>query len=51
VLHAEAFNILGDTYLNAGRLHEARVNYARSLDLFNLPKVINYAGQKGLGGL
>jgi tetratricopeptide (TPR) repeat protein len=51
VLHAEAFNIMGDSYLNAGRLQEARVNYAHSLDLFNLPKVINYAGQKGLGGL
>jgi tetratricopeptide (TPR) repeat protein len=51
VLRAEALNILGESYLDAGRLREARLRYAASMDLFNLPKVINYRGQKGLGGL
>lgn len=51
VLKAEIFSTIGDAYFEAGRIDEARQWYAQSYDAFCLPKIINYRGQKGIGGL
>ncbi len=51
VLRAEILNTLGDCYLHANQLNEARLLYARSYDTFCLPKYINFRAQGRLGGL
>jgi cytochrome c-type biogenesis protein CcmH/NrfG len=50
-LHADVLSTLGDVYMRAGRMAEARLWYARSFDLINVPEIKNYRAQKGLGGL
>lgn len=51
VLHAEVMNTVGDAYFDAGQVAEARRRYARSYDIFCLPKFINFRAQGRLGGL
>jgi tetratricopeptide (TPR) repeat protein len=51
ILRAELLDSLGDTYFEAGHISEAMRLYAESMDIFSLPKLINYRGQKALGGL
>lgn len=50
VLCAEILNVLGDAYFEAGAVGLARRCYARSFDMFCLPKVINTRAQERLGG-
>jgi hypothetical protein len=42
---------LGHAYFGAGQMAPARWQYMRSMDDFNLPKIINVRGQKAAGGL
>lgn len=51
ILRADTLTTLGYAYFEAGRLREARQRYAKSSDIFSLPKVINYRAHRGLGGL
>jgi len=51
ILRAELLDSLGDAFFEAGRINEATRLYAESMDIFSLPKLINYRGQKALGGL
>jgi tetratricopeptide (TPR) repeat protein len=51
-LQADALCEIGDAYLRAGRLEEARPFYVESYDLFNIPEQHkNYRAQRRLGGL
>lgn len=51
-VQADMLSVLGDAYLQAGRLAEARLRYAQSFDLFNIPEQFkNYRAQRRLGGL
>ena len=51
-LQADALCEIGDAYLRAGRLEEARRFYVESYDLFNIPEQHkNYRAQRRLGGL
>lgn len=50
ILLAEMLNVLGDSYFEAGDFSLARLCYARSFDVFCLPKVINIRAQERLGG-
>jgi tetratricopeptide (TPR) repeat protein len=51
VLLADVFNLLGDSYFEAGQMRRARQSYINAYDIFHLPKRLNYPAQKGLGGL
>jgi hypothetical protein len=51
VLRADLRITLGHAAFGAGALDRARWQYMRSLDDFNLPKLINVRGQKAAGGL
>jgi tetratricopeptide (TPR) repeat protein len=51
VLRADIQSTLGNAYFEAGDFNEARKRYQQSIKAFMLPKIINYRGQKGLGGL
>jgi hypothetical protein len=50
-LQADSLVVLGNAYFAAGRFQEARRCYARSLDLFQLPRQDNFRAEKALGGL
>jgi len=50
ILGAEMLTVLGDAYFEAGEFELARQCYARSFDMFCLPKVINTRAQERLGG-
>jgi hypothetical protein len=50
-MNAYIMSTLGDAYHEAGQMSESRRCYARSYDVFNLPKKINIHAQKALGGL
>jgi hypothetical protein len=51
VLNAEILNTLADAFFEAGWIGEARRLYAKSYDVFCLPKSINFRAQRRLGGL
>jgi tetratricopeptide (TPR) repeat protein len=51
VLRADILSTIGDAYFQADQHEEARKNYEASVKAFMLPKIINYRGQKGLGGM
>jgi tetratricopeptide (TPR) repeat protein len=51
IMKAEVLTNVGDCYFKAGRFKEARKYYRRSLNTFNLVKVINFRAQRGLIGL
>jgi hypothetical protein len=50
-LRADSLGAVGDAYFEAGHLPAARRWYAESLDVFQMPRSINFRSQKGLGGL
>jgi tetratricopeptide (TPR) repeat protein len=50
-VRADILSTLAQTYFESGRVPEARKYYARSVDVFSLPKVINTRALEGLGGL
>jgi len=51
-LQADALCEIGDAYLRAGQMEEARRFYVESYDLFNIPEQHkNYRAQRRLGGL
>jgi hypothetical protein len=50
-LRADVLDTLGDARFRAGRFDDARESYEQSMKAFMLPKIINYRGQRGLGGL
>jgi hypothetical protein len=51
ILRADILNNLGEAYGRSGLIDESRARFAESLDVFHLPKKLNYRAQKGLGGL
>ncbi len=51
VLYADTLDFVANAYFAAGQASEARKRYAKSYDMFCLPKVINVISQRGLGGL
>jgi hypothetical protein len=51
ILRSDVRITLGHAYFGAGQMGPARWHYMRSLDDFNLPKLINVRGQKAAGGL
>jgi hypothetical protein len=51
VLRADVQSTLGNAFFEAGAFKQARKWYFDSIKSFMLPKIINYRGQKGLGGL
>lgn len=50
VIRADLLATIGVVRFRAGDVTAARVRYAESFAAFNLPTVINYRAQKGLGG-
>jgi len=48
---ADVLNVLGDVYFEAGQMAHAHQLYDQSFRLFNMPKLINYRAQRGLGGM
>jgi tetratricopeptide (TPR) repeat protein len=50
-LRADSLVVLGNALFEAGRIREARRRYAESMDLFSLPRIVNFGAAKGLGGL
>ncbi len=51
VLKCDLVAIVGDTYFTAGQLNVARDYYQWSIDIFNLPKMVNTHAQRGLLGI
>jgi tetratricopeptide (TPR) repeat protein len=51
ILRADLLTCRGDSYFQAGRMTEARQQYAESFTVFSLAKTINFRAMKGLGGL
>jgi len=50
-LCADILVVIGDAYFQAGEMQVARRCYARSLEVFSLPKTINFRAYRGLTGL
>jgi hypothetical protein len=50
-LRADTLSLLGNAFFVASRIPQAREFYARSLDLFCLPRQVNFRAARGLGGL
>jgi tetratricopeptide (TPR) repeat protein len=51
VLRADRLANLGNAYFGVGEMHRARHLYEESVNIFNLPKEVNFNAEKGLGGL
>lgn len=50
-LRAAVLAMLGDSFFKAGQFVAARAWYEKSMAVFNLPKHVNFRGQRGLLGM
>ena len=50
-MRAAMLSMLGDAYFHAGDYIQARARYNESMDVYSLPKHINYRAQRGLLGM
>jgi hypothetical protein len=51
VLRADLLGTVGNAYFANKDWSQARRRYAKSVDDYSMPKIINFRGMKGLGGL